>query len=268
MAAQLSLILASASPRRRELLAQLGVAYRSDPADIDEAPILAIAFIPLIGNAGTAPRSGEFLPRDIAWDILQSAEPYGILITAGDNDTFPLWYMQEVEGVRQDVLLVNLSLANTQWHPRQLKRRAVFPFDVAGAIDLYAGRDWPRPTGDRMTLTYQQIDELPFIFRVPQDRNVIRMGEHIRGQVTQGYLSRSDLIVLQVIRDNLGKRPIFFSRTVGGYADQTLGLTPYLVGHGLVRKLVDESIVCTPSNNEKEVNAPGRFIPVCINQNS
>ncbi len=211
------------------------------------SPILVIAFIPLIGNAGSAPRSGEFLPRDIAWDILQSVEPYGVLITAGDNDTFPLWYMQEVEGVRQDVLLVNLSLANTQWHPRQIKRRAVFPFDQENAIDLYAGREWPMPTGDGMTLTYQQIDELPLMFRVPQDRNVLRLGEHIRGQVTQGYLSRSDLIVLQVIRDNLGKRPIFFSRTVGAYADQTLGMTPYLVGHGLVRKLVDELMVGSDS---------------------
>ena len=51
-------------------------------------------------------------------------EPYGILITAGDNDTFPLWYAQEVEGVRPDVTLANLSLMNTRWHLRQLRRRA------------------------------------------------------------------------------------------------------------------------------------------------
>ncbi len=211
------------------------------------SPILALALFPLIGNAGTAPRGGEFLPRDIAWDILQSVEPYGVLITAGDNDTFPLWYMQEVEGVRQDVLLVNLSLANTHWHPRQVKRRAVFPFDTASAIELYAGREWPSPSGDGIKLTYEQIDELPLVYRVPEGRNVIRFGENIRGQVTQGYLNRSDLIVLQVIRDNFDQRPIFFSRTVGSYADQTLGLTPYLVGHGLVRKLVDESVISSDS---------------------
>ena len=60
------------------------------------------------------------MARDFAHDILQSVEPYGILITAGDNDTFPLWYAQEVEGIRPDVTLANLSLMNTEWHLRQL----------------------------------------------------------------------------------------------------------------------------------------------------
>src|SRR6185503_184649 len=80
------------------------------------APLLALAFVPLAGNHVTASRRGEMLPRDFAVDILQSVEPYGILITAGDNDTFPLWYAQEVEGVRPDVLLANQSLMNTTWH--------------------------------------------------------------------------------------------------------------------------------------------------------
>jgi hypothetical protein len=211
------------------------------------APILALALIPLVGNVQTASRAGEWLPRDIAWDMLQSVEPYGVLVTAGDNDTFPLWYMQEVEGVRKDVLLVNLSLANTHWHPRQIARREIFPFDTENAIPLYADREWTMPTNPGMSLTMEQIDEIPLVFPVPADRNVIRIGEHIRGRVGQSYLTRADRVVLQVILDNLGTRPIYFSRTVGGYADQTLGLTPHLVGQGLARKLVDEEIIGSDS---------------------
>ena len=64
-------------------------------------PVLALALIPLFGNRLSAPRNHETLASDFAVDMLQSVEPYGILITAGDNDTFPLWFAQEVLGVRQ-----------------------------------------------------------------------------------------------------------------------------------------------------------------------
>src|SRR2546429_122375 len=60
-------------------------------------PVLLLALIPLWGNHLTASRKGETLARDFAFDLLQSVEPYGVLVTAGDNDTFPLWYAQEVE---------------------------------------------------------------------------------------------------------------------------------------------------------------------------
>ena len=60
------------------------------------APVLLLALIPLFGNHVTASRANETLARDFAIDMLESVEPYGILITAGDNDTFPLWYAQEV----------------------------------------------------------------------------------------------------------------------------------------------------------------------------
>ena len=77
------------------------------------------------------------MARDFAYDMLNSVEPYGILITAGDNDTFPLWYAQEVEGIRPDVTLANLSLMNTEWHLRQLARRKTPAFDpVAGRSGL------------------------------------------------------------------------------------------------------------------------------------
>ena len=98
------------------------------------SPVLALAFIPLFGNRVTASRAHETMARDFAYDILNSVEPYGILITAGDNDTFPLWYAQEVEGIRPDVTLANLSLMNTEWHLRQLARRVTPAFDPVARI--------------------------------------------------------------------------------------------------------------------------------------
>jgi hypothetical protein len=206
------------------------------------APVLLIALFPLWGNHITASRSGEWLPRDFAWDLLQSVEPYAILITAGDNDTFPLWYMQEVEGVRQDVLVANLSLANTDWHVRQLKRRELLPFDTANAIATYRGREWQRPTEEPISLSYEEIGALPPLFQLQQAS--VFTQDNLQAVLQPGILERSDIVTLQLIQDNLGKRPIYFSRTAGGIPDG-LGFTPYLLGQGLARKLMPDSIVAT-----------------------
>jgi hypothetical protein len=200
---------------------------------------LLIALVPLAGNRLSASRAGETLPRDFAVDLLQSVEPYGFLVTAGDNDTFPLWYAQEVEGVRRDVTVVNLSLANTDWYLRQLQRRPVFPFDSAGAPAMYRGRDWPQPEGPPMKVPDEWLATLDPYY-VLQGRQPVRLGSldlTLDPQmIGRAYLERADIVVLQIIRDQLGTRPIYFSRTAGGYADG-FGLTAYLEGHGFARKL-------------------------------
>jgi hypothetical protein len=214
-------------------------------------PVLALALVPLFGNRITASRAGETIARDFAYDILQSVEPYGILITAGDNDTFPLWYAQEVEGIRRDVTLANLSLMNTEWHLRQIRRRETPPFDPSQAAALWRNGPVPeRPAGPVLSLPLEEIDSLPEAMRVPPEGGIAFDSLQIR--FGQDVLLRQDLATIFLIRDNLGRRPIYFSWSDGGYPDQTLGLSGYLVSQGLVRKLQpvpareSKSVVLTP----------------------
>jgi len=200
---------------------------------------LLVALIPLFGNRLTASRAGERLARDFAWDILQSVEPYGILVTTGDNDTFPLWYMQEVEGVRQDVLIANTSLMNTLWHGRQLKRRPIFPFDSTNAIEPYRGGTWTLPTEPPLSLGYQELDALPILYPI-RERSTFQVGD-LRAVIEPQMLERAHLLTLQLIEENLGKRPVYLSRTTGGLGEQ-LGLTPFLLGQGMVRKVMPTRI--------------------------
>ncbi len=223
------------------------------------APVFLLALIPLAGNHASATRANEYLARDLAIDMLESVEPYGILITAGDNDTFPLWFAQEVLGVRPDVTLANLSLMNTRWHLRQLQRRETPEFDPARAARVWRPSPaetgvpltdttalapevaWPRPEGSVFqSFTGPQMDSLPEAIAVKRgsglrvDSLVIAFG--------QEYLTLQDIATVALIRDNLGKRPIYFSWSDGNYPDGTLGLTEYLLTTGLVRKLMPKPI--------------------------
>lgn len=204
-------------------------------------PVLLIALIPLIGNRLTASRHGETLARDFAVDLLQSVEPYGFLVTAGDNDTFPLWYAQEVEHVRQDVTVVNLSLANTDWYLRQLQRRPVGDFDPANAPAIYRGRTWPRPSGPPMDMAGDPAAAIALAYPVEQ-KSMLHFGSLPvvldPQMMRKDYLERADIVVLKIIQDQVGKRPIYFSRTTGYYPDQ-FGLSQYLEGDAFARKLVE-----------------------------
>jgi hypothetical protein len=222
------------------------------------SPLLAVAFIPLLGNRLTASRAHETLARDFAVDLLESVEPYGILITAGDNDTFPLWYAQEVEGVRRDVTLANLSLMNTRWHLRQLRRRQTPTFDPAQAAALWRTPprskadsppgpvgSWPKPPDPVLGLSLSELDSLPEAMRV-QEKSGIQV-DSVTIAFGQDYLLLQDLATIFLIKQNLGKRPIYFSLSDGGYPDQTLGLSAYLVGQGMVRKLMPKPVAASDS---------------------
>ena len=202
--------------------------------------VALVAFIPLLGNRVTASRANEYLARDVAVDLLQSVEPYGILITAGDNDTFPLWYAQEVEGVRRDVTLANLSLMNTKWHLRQLARRETPEFEPDKAAPMWREGSWARPTTPAIRMTQQDLDALPELVQVDAGSQITVGGVTVT--LDDQYVERKDLATLALIRDNLGLRSVNFAWSAAGYPDQTLGLTAYLVTQGLVRRLAHAAV--------------------------
>jgi hypothetical protein len=202
--------------------------------------VLALALIPLFTNWTTASRAGQTDTADFAKDLLNSVEPYGVLITVGDNDTFPLWYAQEVEGVRRDVVVANTSLLNTDWYTRQLVRRPVFTYDAAAGPSIYRGKSWPKPSGSPIKMTLDQADSVPAYIQL--DQPMTFQGGPIKATIDPqrlsipGVLQRADIFVLRMIADSFGERPIYFSRTSAGYGNE-LGLGGYLLTQGLATKV-------------------------------
>jgi len=212
------------------------------------APILLFGALPLVGNFRAASRAGDWATREWARDILNSVEPYGILITGGDNDTFPLWYAQEVEGVRQDVTVAVTSLLNTDWYMRGLMRRPIVPYDEAAGPAVYRGRKWPLPTKPIVSLTPEQVSQVPDYLDVREPLRFDQGGIHAiidPRRLEAGVPLRSDLLVLQMLKDNQGVRPFYISRSTAGYP-QALGLDAYALTQGLATKIASTPLATSP----------------------
>ncbi len=198
-----------------------------------------ITLLPFAANFTAASRRhgpDATIARDLAYNLLQSVEPYGVLFGFGDNDTFPVWYLQEVEGVRQDVTLINLSLANLDWYLRQLASRPTRPFDPAHAPAIYRTLAPPQPpAGAALHFTAQDIEGMQPM-RVSDD-GVFRAGR-FELQVRKGQILRTaDQVILYTIAAYLpAARPVTFGVSSG--RGSWLGLDPHLVFQGLVFKVV------------------------------
>ena len=177
-------------------------------------------------------RTDDHIAYDYAYNLLQTCEPRSLLFTNGDNDTFPLWFLQEVEGIRRDVRVVNLSLLNTNWYIKQLRDREPkvdirLPDSYIDStltdtqmVDLYK-RAWPTP-------------KTPFEFA--------ELGLDVKVSASAGHdvLRVQDVMVIGIVGWNAWERPIHFAITVA--ASNRVDLDPYLSMQGMTMKLVPEKV--------------------------
>jgi len=196
------------------------------------AIVVLMVFVPgimLQANYNTHDRSGNYIAWDMSYNILQSCEPNSILFTGGDNDTFPLWYLQQVENIRTDVIIANLSLLNTDWYIKQLR-------------DLL-------PEGERfITLTDNQIREItsglqPWksqAIRIPVAGDSLNSDGFIEWTLDPTYangqaLRVQDLMIIRIINDAKWRYPIYWAVTSS--ASNKIGLDNYTSMEGLTFKL-------------------------------
>lgn len=173
-------------------------------------------------------RSDRFMCRDFGANYLNSMQDEGwpVIFTNGDNDTFPLWYNHDVEGVRTDTRVCNLSYAQTDWYIDQMKRPA------------YDSPSLP------ITWSREQYTEgrNEFVTVAPDDSiNIEYMGKamtiHMNGAT---HLYKSDMLVLEMLEHMPCNRPLYISISLGG------SLLPFLQDHlvleGLAYRIVPKSV--------------------------
>jgi hypothetical protein len=211
------------------------------------APLLLLAFVPFFANMRAASRRGQTFTRDWAADLLNSVEPYGVLVTDGDNDTFPLWYAQEVEGIRKDVVVACSCLLETDWNVRDVIRRPIYPYDSVKGPAIYRNRVWPKPSSPPLKMTMTQADGIPPYVEV-QKATVFRK-DSIVATLKPGVLSRGQLVILHIIQDAFPDRPVFFSSR---NTPDALGLGSHLLAVGLAQQLT----MRTPLASRDTVNTP------------
>jgi hypothetical protein len=192
-------------------------------------------------------RSKNYVPWDYSYNMLRSCDKDAVLFTNGDNDTFPLWYLQEVEHVRTDVRIANLSLINTPWYILQLKNEEPHG---SKKVAMSLTDDQIESIGNLMAWTEKNLDiSVPkevfaeygvtdtsitnrgkITFRMPATLH----GTDRRGQPV-GAIRLQDYMVREIVLNAKWKRPVYFAVTVS--EDARIGLDEYLRMEGLAMKL-------------------------------
>ena len=227
------------------------------PTAVVMASILLVPFNMGLGGWNVHTRAGNYIPFDYSYNILQSCAQDAILFTNGDNDTFPLWYLQDVEGVRRDVRVVNLSLGQTLWYIDQLKNREPWgakkiPLSFPDEV-LHVSED------SEKALSYDFGEPQNII--MPVSRDILKQYTNDTALINDGnmrftYVGKpftekegkkiyvfhvNNKLVLDILKQTKFERPVYFSTTVG--PDVFSGLGRHLRYEGMALR------VCPVPNN-------------------
>ena len=219
-------------------------------------------------------RSNRATAVELAKNYLNSVGPNGYLITHGDNDTFPLWYAQEVEGVRTDVRVLNTSLLGTDWYIEQMKyasnKSAPVPLSVSQEQYLYGTNDFVYIYDTRDTV--MSISDVMTVFRHPRAKLPLRDGRKVdyiasrkisvpvnkENAIKYGIVPKGmedlveDNIILELPanKEFVSKQELFFLDLLDNYqwdrplnmlsqgGDVNIGFKKYLMYEGFSAKLV------------------------------
>lgn len=207
------------------------------------SPVMLVA-----SNWEMQDRSDNYVAWDYSYNMLMSLEPNAILFTNGDNDTFPVWYMQEVEKVRTDVRIVNLSLLNTGWYIKQLKVRD--PKVPISFSDFYIDRYLDQHDAEAVIKRYWPPERQRVELNTPEGKMDWKMPASVYIPFQQGesrernFLRVQDIMILDILRTNYDPaktpepKPVYFAVTVAN--SNMIGLQDYLTMEGLVFKINPE----------------------------
>ncbi|MBN2522314.1 MAG: DUF2723 domain-containing protein [Bacteroidales bacterium] len=258
------------------LIESLGRKFRN-PVSALMISLLCLVFVPGLmasENWDDHDRSGRYTARDIAYNYLNTCAPNAILFTNGDNDTFPLWYAQEVEGIRTDVRVVNLMLLNMSWYADQMQMKAYesepLPMSLKPEQYINGTRDQIY-VQERTEQTADLKEILEFIssdhpdakvrsasgetfnyipvrnFRIPVDTAVILSNGTVKREDSglivpaiewrfgRNMIGKSELIVLDILANNNWERPVYYASL---NHEGTLGLEEYMQLEGFAYRLV------------------------------
>lgn len=226
------------------------------------SPVLALALLPMVLNWPYATRAGDYSARDWAYNLLMSVEPYGVLFTNGDNDTFPLWYLQEVEGLRKDVTVIVWSYLNTPWYAKQI-RDLTTPCETPGDAEtdptrILCQREYvptgpeglypenpTYPTRSILGLSDAEIDRTTEVGFVQFNEPMTFQARGISTTFGPGtFLQAADQFILAIVREAWGDRPVYFAATTNSHG--RLGLDRFVARQGVAYKLMTPEELSEP----------------------
>ncbi len=237
--------------------------------------LVLVPGILLAENYDDHDRSNRYMTRDYAINYLESCAPNAILFTYGDNDTFPLWYVQEVEGVRPDIKIINVSYLGMDWYISQHRRAsndaAPMPFTfeeeqyfmgrmdavlfherIKGSAELSEAMSFLGSNDERTKVQVVSGEKLDFLptrnFHITVDKEKVletgtvkpkdadKIVDRVEFKISKNYITKSEMAILNIMAANNWERPIYINHSL--LYTQNIFFLDYLQFEGLAYRFV------------------------------